>query len=128
MTNIVFANGVMAQLWLSYEVPSPGWKHTDFRARVVGATGELDAHGYGLLQLGRGDAWEPLYQQGKMDYINQPMARVRLEAFFDMTQDFIDAVRDRRTPSVTGEDGLAAVAMVEAGYRSSDLGQAVELT
>jgi predicted dehydrogenase len=128
MTNIVFANGVMAQLWLSYEVPSPGWKHTDFRARVVGATGELDAHGYGLLQLGRGDVWEPLYQQGKMDYINEPMARVRLEAFFDMTQDFIDAVREERTPSVTGEDGLAAVAMVEAGYRSSDLGQAVELT
>jgi predicted dehydrogenase len=128
MTNIVFANGVMAQLWLSYEVPSPGWEHTDFRARVVGATGELDAHGYGLLQLGRADSWEPLYQQGAMDYINQPMARVRLEAFFDMTQDFIDAVREERTPSVTGEDGLAAVAMVEAGYRSSDLGQAVELT
>jgi UDP-N-acetyl-2-amino-2-deoxyglucuronate dehydrogenase len=127
MTNIVFANGVMAQLWLSYEVPAPGWENTDFRARVVGATGELDAHGYGLLQLGRGDAWEQLYEQGKMDYINRPMERVRLEAFFDMTQDFIDAVREGRTPSVTGEDGLAAVAMVEAGYRSSESGQAVDL-
>ena len=37
------------------------------------------------------------------------MDRVRLEAFFDMTQDFIDAVRDGRSPPVTGEDGLAAV-------------------
>jgi predicted dehydrogenase len=128
MTNIAFANGVMAQLWLSYEVPPPGWENTDFRARVVGATGELDAHGYGLLQLGRGDAWQTLYEQGKMDYINRPMERVRLEAFFDMTQDFIDAVRAGRTPPVTGEDGLAAVAMVEAGYRSSELGQAVELS
>jgi predicted dehydrogenase len=53
------------------------------------------------------------------------MDRVRLEAFFDMTQDFIDALRDGRRPPVTGEDGLAAVAMVEAGYRSSTLGQAV---
>jgi predicted dehydrogenase len=94
----------------------------------VGATGELDAHGYGLLQLGRGATWEPLYEQGKMDYINRPMERVRLEAFFDMTQDFIDAVRDGRTPPVTGEDGLKAVAMVEAGYRSSESGQAVDLT
>jgi predicted dehydrogenase len=127
MTNIVFANGVMAQLWLSYEVPSPGWESTDFRARVVGASGELDAHGYGLLQLGRGETWEPLHEQGKMDYINRPMERVRLEAFFDMTQDFINAVRDGRTPPVTGEDGLAAVAMVEAGYRSSELGQAIDL-
>ncbi len=128
MTNIAFANGVMAQLWLSYEVPAPGWANTDFRARVVGETGELDAHGYGLLQLGRADAWETLYEQGKMDYINRPMERVRLEGFFTMTQDFIDAVRDGRPPPVSGEDGLAAVAMVEAGYRSSELGQAVELT
>jgi len=128
MTNIAFANGVMAQLWLSYEVPSPGWENTDFRARVVGADGELDVHGYGLLQLGRGTSWETLYAQGKMDYINRPMERVRLEAFFDMTQDFIDAVRDGRAPPVSGEDGLAAVAMVEAGYRSSELRQAVDLS
>ncbi|HET6320264.1 MAG TPA: Gfo/Idh/MocA family oxidoreductase [Chloroflexota bacterium] len=128
MTNVAFANGVMAQLWLSYEVPPPGWQNTDFRARVVGSTGELDAHGYGLLQLSRGEAWQTLYEQGKMDYINRPMERVRLEAFFDMTQDFFDAIRDARTPPVTGEDGLKAVAMVEAGYRSSESGQAVDLT
>src|SRR4029077_10423714 len=105
-----------------------GWENTDFRARVVGATGNLDAHGYGALQLGRGSDWEKLYQQGAMDYINRPMDRVRLEAFFDMTQDWVDALRDGRQPPVTGEDGLAAVAMVEAGYESSRLGQAVDLT
>jgi predicted dehydrogenase len=127
MTTLGFANGVMASLWLSYEVPAPGWEDTDFRARVVGATGNLDAHGYGVLQIGRGDAWETLYEQGAMDFINRPLERVRLEAFFDMTQDFIDALRDGRQPPVTGEDGLAAVAMVEAGYRSSALGQAVDL-
>jgi predicted dehydrogenase len=125
MTTLAFENGVMASLWLSYEVPSPGWPHTDFRARVVGSTGDLDAHGYGALQLGRGEGWTTLYEQAPMDYINRPMERVRLEGFFNMTQDFIDALRDRRRPSVTGEDGLAAVAMVEAGYRSSALGQAV---
>jgi predicted dehydrogenase len=125
MTTLAFENGVMASLWLSYEVPSPGWPNTDFRARVVGSTGELDTHGYGALQLGRGDSWTTLYEQAPMDYINRPMDRVRLEAFFDMTQDFIDALRDGRRPPVTGEDGLAAVAMVEAGYRSSTLGQAV---
>jgi predicted dehydrogenase len=127
MTTLAFTNGVMATLWLSYEVPTPGWEHTDFRARVVGSTGNLDAHGYGTLQMGRGDAWQDLYQQAPMDYINRPMEWVRLEAFVDMVQDFIDALRDRRQPPVTGDDGLAAVAMVEAGYRSSALGQAIDL-
>jgi predicted dehydrogenase len=126
MTTLTFDNGVMASLWLSYEVPSPGWQHTDFRGRVVGSTGELDVHGYGALQLGRGDTWTTLYEQAPMDYINRPMERVRLEGFFNMTQAFIDALRDGRQPPVTGEDGLAAVAMVEAGYRSSALGQAVD--
>ncbi len=127
MTTLTFSNGVMASLWLSYEVPTPGWEDTDFRARVVGATGNLDAHGYGALQMTREDRWETLYVQGKMDYINRPMERVRLEAFFDMTQDFIDALRAGRVPPVTGEDGLVAVAMVEAGYRSQALGQAVNI-
>ena len=128
MTSVVFANGVMGHLWLSYEVPGPGWEHTDFRARVVGASGELDAHGYGALQLGRDDAWQTLYQQAPMDYINRPMEWVRLEAFVAMVQDFIDALRDGREPPVTGHDGLIAVTLVEAGYRSSALGQAVDLT
>jgi predicted dehydrogenase len=127
MTVVSFANGVMSNLWLSYEVPNPGWDSTDFRARVVGASGNLDAHGYGALQVTRDGAWETPYVQGVMDYVNRPMERVRLEAFFDMTQDFFDAVRDGRTPPVTGEDGLAAVAMVEAGYRSNELGQAVPI-
>ena len=129
MSTVTFANGVMGHVWLSYEVPKPGWENTDFRARVVGATGNLDAHGYGALQLAIGDqAWETLYEQAPMDFLNRPMERVRLEAFFAMTQDFIDALRDGREQPVTGEDGLAAVALVEAGYRSSATGQAVDLT
>jgi predicted dehydrogenase len=127
MTTILFANGVMGHLWLSYEVPSPGWEHTDFRARVVGASGELDTHGYGALQLGRENNWELLYEQAPMDYINRPMEFVRLEAFVAMVQDFVDALCDGREPPVTGYDGLMAVAMVEAGYRSSETGQVVEL-
>jgi predicted dehydrogenase len=127
MTTLTFANGVLATLWLSYEVPAPGWANTDFRARVVGADGELDAHGYGRLQLGRGDTWETLYEQAPMDYINRPMERSRLEGFFDMTQDFFDGLRDARPPSVSGADGLAAVRMVETGYESNQRNQAIQL-
>ncbi len=127
MTQVLFANGVMATLWLRYEVGSPGWEHTDFRARVVGETGNLDAHGYGALQLGDGDRWETIYQQPPIDFINRPLEPSRLEAFHTMTQDFIDAVTAGREPPVTGQDGRAAVAMVEAGYRSNETGQAVKM-
>lgn len=127
MTQILFEKGVMATLWLSYEVPNPGWENTDFRARVVCEKGNLDTHGYGALQLGLGDDWQTIYQQAPIDYINRPMEQTRLEAFYTMTQDFFDALSEGREPPVTGEDGLAAVEMVEAGYRSSQSGQAVEL-
>ena len=36
-------------------------------------------------------------------------------------------LREGRPPTVSGEDGRAAVAMVEACYRSSQTGQAVTL-
>jgi predicted dehydrogenase len=127
MVIVAFANGVMGHIWLSYEVPDPVWKDSSFRARVVGSTGNLDAEGYGFLMLGRDHRWETVFEQTPIDYINRPMERSRLEAFFEMTQDFIDAVREDREPPVTGQDGLAAVALVEAGVRSNALGQAVEL-
>lgn len=40
-------------------------------------------------------------------------------------QDVVDAIRTARPPAVTGEDGLAAVELVTAAYRSARLGQQV---
>ncbi len=40
-----------------------------------------------------------------------------------MVQEFVSAIREGRPPSVTGEDGLEAVRVVEAGYRSVQSGQ-----
>ena len=42
-------------------------------------------------------------------------------------QDFLDAIAEGREPAVTGADGRAAIAMVEAAERSSRTGQAVRL-
>jgi predicted dehydrogenase len=41
--------------------------------------------------------------------------------------DFIEAIRERRAPAVTADDGAAAVAIVLAAYESSRTGEAVEL-
>lgn len=44
-----------------------------------------------------------------------------------MVDEFIDAIREKRLPCVTGRDGLQAVRIVDAAYRSIASGQPVRL-
>jgi predicted dehydrogenase len=44
-----------------------------------------------------------------------------------MVDEFINAIQDNRQPAVTGYDGLKAVEVVEAAYRSAEGGQPVSL-
>jgi predicted dehydrogenase len=128
MAQVEFANGVLAQSWMSFELPVPGIQHHQFRALVVGEKGMIDVDPYGKLQAALdGKDWELVWEQPRIDYINKPLAPERLEAFYTQVQDFIDAVRLRRPPAVTGEDGRAAIALIDALRRSSDSGQAVEV-
>jgi predicted dehydrogenase len=128
MAQVEFANGVLAQNWMSFELPKPGLKNHQFRALVVGETGMIDVDPYGKLQAALdGKDWELVWEQPTIDYVNKPLAPERLEAFYTQVQDFIDAVRLGRPPAVTGEDGRAAVALIDAVRASSATGQAVEL-
>ena len=63
----------------------------------------------------------------EIDFINNPFEPMRLEAFFTQTQDFVDCLREGRPPAVTGEDGRAAIEMIEATHFSNLTGAAVEL-
>lgn len=45
-----------------------------------------------------------------------------------MMDDFVDAILDDRPPRVTGEDGLKAVEIVAAAYRSVETGESVKLS
>ena len=49
------------------------------------------------------------------------------DADHGMLQEFIAIVRDRRPPAVTGIDGLRAVEIVDAAYRSIAAGEPVSL-
>ncbi len=44
-----------------------------------------------------------------------------------MVEEFVAAIREGRPPSVTGEDGLRAVEIVAAAYRSAETGEVVRL-
>jgi predicted dehydrogenase len=128
MAQVEFRNGVLAQTWMSFELPRPGVANSAFRALVVGATGMLDIDGYGKLNAALdGKDWELVWEQPTIDYVNKPLAPERLEAFYTQVQDFIDSVRDGRPPAVTGADGRAAIELIEACQRSNASGKAVEV-
>jgi predicted dehydrogenase len=128
LAQLEFRNGVLAHNWMSFELPKPGVANCAFRALVVGATGMLDIDSYGKLHAALdGRDWELVWEQPAIDYVNRPLAPERLEAFYTQVQDFIDSVREQRPPAVTGEDGRAAVELIDAVRRSSATGQAVEL-
>ncbi|MFZ5859596.1 MAG: Gfo/Idh/MocA family oxidoreductase, partial [Spirochaetota bacterium] len=42
-----------------------------------------------------------------------------------MIEEFISAIQEGRQPAVTGEDGLAAVRIIEAAYKSIQEGKAI---
>lgn len=129
LVQIEFRNGVLASSWMSFELPRPGVANAAFRSLVIGARGMLDIDEFGELRASfDGKEWELVWEQPAIDFINRPLAPERLEAFATQVQDFIDSVREQRPPAVTGEDGRAAVALVDALRRSSATGQAVELS
>jgi predicted dehydrogenase len=129
MAQVEFDNGVLAHTWMSFELPKPGIDLTAFRAVVVGSTGMLDIDEYGKLHGAfDGKPWELVYEQPPIDYVNKPLDPVRLEAFFTQVQDFVDSIREKRRPAVSGEDGRAAVALIDAVRRSSSTGQSVEVS
>jgi len=125
MTQLTFTNGVAGQQWTSFEVPSAQLTTSQHRYIVVGEKGILDIDGYGKLHLSNGDSWELVWEQPAIDFIKRPLDPARLEAFFTQTQSFIDDVLDKRPPTVSGLDGRAAVAIVEAAWESARTGESV---
>jgi predicted dehydrogenase len=125
MAMYTFASGVIAQVWMSSEMPAPGLDAAQYL--VVGSEGILDCDAYGNLRLGKGDAWEIACEQPPIDWDREPNHPNRIRGWALQIQDFVDAIHAGREPVVTGEDGLKAVEMVEAAERSHATGTVVEL-
>ena len=128
MVQFVMANGVIAQLWMSYEVPVESVGELG-RYLITGSTGVIDFNAYGDVRVDRGDGagWVTEWKTPPFQYLADPFTVNRVKGFADQFQDFLDAIAEGRQPAVTGADGRAAIAMVEAAERSSQTGQAVRL-
>lgn len=70
-----------------------------------------------------------IWSEGKR-YSNLPgdpplksdVKEAQVEAYLALYTDFLGAIRENRSPDVSGEEGMADVAVIEAIYRSSDEG------
>ena len=129
-TMAVFGLGgaCMATIWESWAIPQPGFPHTASSSWVVGETGILEVDAYGELRLGRDGKWSVIARQDPIDWKGKGMLdAVRLEAYRLQHQEFIDSIREGRTPSVSGQDGRAAVEAALAAYQSAAEGITVRL-
>jgi UDP-N-acetyl-2-amino-2-deoxyglucuronate dehydrogenase len=126
MVQYELEGGVLAQIWCTTEIAPPGLG-TDMRCLIMGSAGTLDVDMYGKLRLGRGEAWTVLCEQPPIDYMNNPWDPNRIRGWARQTQEFAAAVLGNGEPGVSPRDGRAAIEMVEAVERSSEMGEAVAL-
>lgn len=128
MTQLVFDNGMAAQQWTSFEFNAKKMTDSQHLYVVAGEKGVLDIDGYGKLILCTPDGEELIWEQPPIDFVNRPMEPSRLEAFYSQIQAFVDDILDGRPPTVSGEEGRAAVAVVEAAWQSARSGKSVEMS
>lgn len=127
MAQIVFQRGIMAQMWISAELPPPGLPSSEVRFQIIGRDAMLDLENFEFLDLGQGDKWERIYTPARFDYLKEPKSPIRLAPHIGVVQEFVDSIRERRPPQVGGAEGRAAVEICEACLISARSGQAVDL-
>jgi predicted dehydrogenase len=126
MCQYTFASGVMAQIWMTYELPPPGLGSA-MQLLLTGSEGVIELDSYGLVRLQTASGWETVFQQVAFDPLD-PNASVRLEAYAAELRDVIAAIREGRDPWVSGREGVATTAMLDAAERSAASGQAIGMT
>jgi predicted dehydrogenase len=126
MAQLVMRNGILAQVWISFEMPAPGLG-SQSQWTFVGSDGIIESDSYGKVRLGRGDGWEQVYEMPSFALNADTTSPVRLKAFSAQVEDFAKAIQEGRQPEVPASNGRAAVELVEATARSSETGQAVKL-
>jgi predicted dehydrogenase len=120
MAVLGLSDGAMATLWESWGIAPPAFPRSASGAWITGETGNLDLDAYDTLKLGCGNEWKVVAQQPPIDWKGQGMlSPVRMKAYQMQHQEFVNSILEDRTPSVTGEDGRAAVAVALAAYQSA---------
>jgi predicted dehydrogenase len=121
------ASGAIAQILMSYEVPPPGLgTNSNNQYQIVGSTGIIEFD-LDHLRLGDAGGWRTMVELPTWINPLQPKNPRRIKRSALQVQDFVDALRTGREPTIGGLDGRAAIEMTEAATRSAATGRAVNL-
>ncbi|HEV8489849.1 MAG TPA: Gfo/Idh/MocA family oxidoreductase [Candidatus Limnocylindrales bacterium] len=125
MVHYVMDSGAMVQVWMSYEFPPPGLG-TNFQFMIVGSKGMLDLHRY-VLKRSTDDGWVTIFEWEPWDWVTDAKNERRIGLTARQVQQFTRAVERGEPLVVTGDEGRAAVEMIEAAQRSARTGEAVAI-
>jgi predicted dehydrogenase len=126
MAHYTLADGVMVQVWLSYELPEPSLGSA-MQLLIAGSDGIIELDSYGTVRLGTPvGGWEVVFEQPPFDPLDADDP-VRLQAYASQLRDLIGAIATGRDPSVSGREGALTTSMLEAAERSAASGQVVRL-
>jgi predicted dehydrogenase len=128
MALLGLSDGSMATLWESWDIPDPCFPGSACGAWIAGEAGNLDLDAYGQLRLGKEGRWQVIAEQAPIDWKGKGMLdAVRIESYRLQGEEFLSSIREGRAPSVTGEDGRAAVEVALAAYQSAAEGKVTYL-
>lgn len=120
-----FDNGVLADIWLTYEIPAPGLGSA-LQFLIVGSRGMIELDSYGSVRFADAGGRRTVYEQPAFDPMD-PLNPVRLQGYSDELTDVVGAIREGREPLVNAATARHTIEMVEAAERSVRSGQAVHL-
>jgi UDP-N-acetyl-2-amino-2-deoxyglucuronate dehydrogenase len=120
-----FANDVLAQVWVTYELPQPGLGSM-VQYLITGSTGMLELDSYVGVKVGDANGWRDAFVQEPFDP-NNPNDPIRLRAYAEELRDVIGAIRDHREPLVSGRWGRDTMELIDAAKLASDEGRSVRL-
>jgi predicted dehydrogenase len=119
-------DGVMVQIWLTYELPEPSLGSA-MQLLITGSQGIIELDSYGTVRLGTPDGgWQAIYEQTPFDPLNADDP-IRLQAYASQLRDLMDAIAAGRDPAVSGRQGALTTSMLEAAERSAATGQSVRI-
>jgi predicted dehydrogenase len=120
-----FGNGVLADIWLTYEISPPGLGSA-LQFLITGSKGIIDFDSYGSVRMADAGGWRTVYEQPSFDPMD-PLNPVRIQAYSDELTDVVGAIREGREPRVHATTARRTIEMVEAAERSIRSGEAVHL-
>jgi predicted dehydrogenase len=117
---MVFSSGAHAAMQNSViprlSRPRAGSGVARFSAELTGETGVISVDMYGEVRLSTETDWE---FQTAMPVWDGHYALLRMEAFANMAREFVRASLEHRRPFITAEDGMTAVAVVQAAHQAA---------